>query len=86
MLLGFGEAKIQSRPMPDVISHRKKLEQDSIASGQWRGAAIIKVRGLCDAARGATGEPQAPEPSRDGTTTHPQCVRSPPRARFIAGE
>ena len=34
----------------------------------------------------ATGAPRLPEPSRNGATRHSQCVRSAPRARFIAGE
>src|ERR1017187_6224860 len=47
----FFNAKIQGRPVPDVISHREWLEKDFITTVQQRGAAIIKARGLSSAAR-----------------------------------
>jgi malate dehydrogenase len=49
----FFNAKIQGRPVPDVISHREWLEKDFIATVQQRGAAIIKARGLSSAASAA---------------------------------
>ncbi|HTV75786.1 MAG TPA: malate dehydrogenase, partial [Candidatus Baltobacteraceae bacterium] len=49
----FFNAKINGRPVPDVISHREWLEKDFIATVQQRGAAIIKARGLSSAASAA---------------------------------
>jgi malate dehydrogenase len=49
----FFNAKIQGRPVPDVISHREWLEKDFITTVQQRGAAIIKARGLSSAASAA---------------------------------
>ncbi len=49
----FFNAKIQGRPVPDVISHREWLEKDFISIVQQRGAAIIKARGLSSAASAA---------------------------------
>jgi malate dehydrogenase len=49
----FLNAKIQGRPVPDVIGHREWLEKDFIATIQQRGAAIIKARGLSSAASAA---------------------------------
>ena len=49
----FFNAKINGRPVPDVISHREWLEKDFIAIIQQRGAAIIKARGLSSAASAA---------------------------------
>jgi malate dehydrogenase len=49
----FFNAKIQGRPVPDVIGHREWLEKDFIAIIQQRGAAIIKARGLSSAASAA---------------------------------
>jgi malate dehydrogenase len=49
----FFNAKIQGRPVTDVISHREWLEKDFIATVQQRGAAIIKARGLSSAASAA---------------------------------
>jgi malate dehydrogenase len=49
----FFNARIQGRPVPDVISHREWLEKDFIATVQQRGAAIIKARGLSSAASAA---------------------------------
>ena len=46
MFPDFFNAKINGRPVPDVISHREWLEKDFIATVQQRGAAIIKARGL----------------------------------------
>src|SRR5580704_16435295 len=49
----YFNAKIQGRPVPDVISHREWLEKDFITTVQQRGAAIIKARGLSSAASAA---------------------------------
>jgi malate dehydrogenase len=49
----FFNARIQGRPVPDVISHREWLEKDFITIVQQRGAAIIKARGLSSAASAA---------------------------------
>src|SRR5215471_13966479 len=49
----FFNAKINGRPVPDVISHREWLEKDFLATVQQRGAAIIKARGLSSAASAA---------------------------------
>src|SRR5438045_9124665 len=49
----FFNAKINGRPVPDVIGHREWLEKDFIATVQQRGAAIIKARGLSSAASAA---------------------------------
>ena len=49
----FHNAKIQGRPVTDVISHREWLEKDFLATVQQRGAAIIKARGLSSAASAA---------------------------------
>ncbi len=53
MFPDFFNAKINGRPVPDVISHREWLEKDFIATVQQRGAAIIKARGLSSAASAA---------------------------------
>jgi malate dehydrogenase len=49
----FFNAKINGRPVPDVIGHREWLEKDFIATVQKRGAAIIEARGLSSAASAA---------------------------------
>jgi malate dehydrogenase len=49
----FFNAKIQGRPVPDVIGHREWLEKDFISIVQQRGGAIIKARGLSSAASAA---------------------------------
>jgi malate dehydrogenase len=49
----FPNAKIQNRPVVDVIGHREWLEKDFIATVQQRGAAIIKARGASSAASAA---------------------------------
>jgi malate dehydrogenase len=49
----FFNAKIGTRPVPDVIKHMEWLEKDFIATVQQRGAAIIKARGLSSAASAA---------------------------------
>ena len=46
----FFNARIGTRPVPDIISHKEWLEKDFIATVQQRGAAIIKARGLSSAA------------------------------------
>src|SRR5277367_3911905 len=50
----FFNAKINGRPVPEVISHREWLEKDFITTVQQRGAAIIKARGLSSAASAAS--------------------------------
>jgi malate dehydrogenase len=49
----FFNAKIQNRPVTDVIGHREWLEKDFITIVQKRGAAIIEARGLSSAASAA---------------------------------
>src|SRR6266850_5535905 len=49
----FFNARIGTRPVPDVIKHTEWLEKDFIATVQQRGAAIIKARGLSSAASAA---------------------------------
>ena len=49
----FLNAKIQNRPVTDVIGHREWLEKDFISIVQKRGAAIIEARGLSSAASAA---------------------------------
>ena len=49
----FFNAKIQNRPVTDVIGHREWLEKDFITTVQKRGAAIIEARGLSSAASAA---------------------------------
>ena len=49
----FFNAKIQGRPVTEVISHREWLEKDFLTTVQQRGAAIIKARGLSSAASAA---------------------------------
>ncbi len=49
----FFNARIGTRPVPDVIGHKEWLEKDFIATVQQRGAAIIKARGLSSAASAA---------------------------------
>jgi len=49
----FTNAKLQGRPVTDVIGHREWLEQDFLATVQKRGAAIIQARGLSSAASAA---------------------------------
>jgi malate dehydrogenase len=49
----FTNAKIQGRPVTDVISHVEWLKGDFISTVQQRGAAIIKARGASSAASAA---------------------------------
>jgi malate dehydrogenase len=49
----FFNAKINGRPVPEVIGHREWLEKDFITTVQKRGAAIIEARGLSSAASAA---------------------------------
>jgi malate dehydrogenase len=49
----FFNARIGTRPVPDVIRHTEWLEKDFLATVQQRGAAIIKARGLSSAASAA---------------------------------
>ena len=53
MFPDFFNAKINGRPVTDVIGHREWLEKDFITTVQQRGAAIIKARGLSSAASAA---------------------------------
>jgi malate dehydrogenase len=53
MFPDFFNARINGRPVPEVISHREWLEKDFISTVQQRGAAIIKARGLSSAASAA---------------------------------
>ena len=49
----FFNARIQNRPVTEVICEREWLEQDFITIVQKRGAAIIEARGLSSAASAA---------------------------------
>ncbi len=49
----FTNAKINGRPVTDVISHVSWLKEDFISTVQQRGAAIIKARGASSAASAA---------------------------------
>jgi malate dehydrogenase len=49
----FFNAKINGRPVPEVITDRAWLEGDFITTVQKRGAAIIEARGLSSAASAA---------------------------------
>jgi malate dehydrogenase len=49
----FFNARIGTRPVPDVIKHTEWLEKDFISIVQQRGAAIIKARGASSAASAA---------------------------------
>lgn len=49
----FSNAKVQRRPLLDVIGHREWLETEFLETVQKRGAAIIKARGLSSAASAA---------------------------------
>jgi malate dehydrogenase len=49
----FTNAKINNRPLTDVISHVAWLKGDFISTVQQRGAAIIKARGASSAASAA---------------------------------
>jgi malate dehydrogenase len=49
----FYNARIGTRPVPDVIKHSEWLEKDFISTVQQRGAVIIKARGLSSAASAA---------------------------------
>ena len=49
----FYNAKIDNRPVNEVISDEKWLKEEFISSVQQRGAAVIKARGLSSAASAA---------------------------------
>jgi malate dehydrogenase len=49
----FFNARIGTRPVPDIIKHNEWLEKDFISIVQQRGASIIKARGLSSAASAA---------------------------------
>jgi len=49
----FFNAKVNGRPLTEVIGHREWLEKDFISTVQKRGAAIIEARGLSSAASAA---------------------------------
>jgi malate dehydrogenase len=53
MFPDFFNAKINGRPVTDVISQHEWLEKDFLATVQQRGAAIIKARGASSAASAA---------------------------------
>lgn len=53
MFPDFFNAKINGRPVPDIIGHREWLEKDFLTTVQKRGAAIIEARGLSSAASAA---------------------------------
>lgn len=53
MFPDFFNAKINGRPVPEVIGHREWLEKDFITTVQQRGAAVIKARGFSSAASAA---------------------------------
>ncbi len=53
MFPDFFNARIGTRPVPDIIGHKEWLEKDFIATVQQRGAAVIKARGLSSAASAA---------------------------------
>ncbi len=66
----FTNAKIQGRPVPEVITDHAWLETEFIATVQQRGAAIIKARGLSSAASAANAVVDTVRslstPTRDG--------------------
>lgn len=49
----FTNAKIEGRPVPQVITHEAWLRGEFIATVQQRGAAVIKARGASSAASAA---------------------------------
>jgi malate dehydrogenase len=49
----FANARIDGRPVPDVIEDRAWLEGDFLSTVQKRGAAVIEARGLSSAASAA---------------------------------
>jgi malate dehydrogenase len=49
----FSNARIQGRPVTDVIGQREWLEKDFLTTVQKRGAAIIQARGSSSAASAA---------------------------------
>ena len=51
----FYNAKINGRPVTDVIGHHEWLEKEFITTVGQRGAAIIKARGASSAASAANG-------------------------------
>jgi malate dehydrogenase len=51
----FTNAKIQGRPVPEVIPDRAWLENTFVPMIQTRGAAVIKARGLSSAMSAANG-------------------------------
>ncbi len=53
MFPDFFNARIGTRPVPDIIGHKEWLEKDFITIVQQRGAAVIKARGLSSAASAA---------------------------------
>ncbi|MBM3844839.1 MAG: malate dehydrogenase [Verrucomicrobia bacterium] len=75
----FYNAKIQGRPVTDVIGHHEWLHGDFISTVQQRGAAIIKARGASSAASAANAVVDTvrslvePTPASDWTSV---CVCS----------
>ena len=49
----FANARIEGRPVPEVITDRAWLQGDFITTVQKRGAAVIEARGLSSAASAA---------------------------------
>jgi malate dehydrogenase len=53
MFPDFFNARIGTRPVPDIIKHTEWLEKDFLTTVQQRGTAIIKARGASSAASAA---------------------------------
>jgi malate dehydrogenase len=53
MFPDFFNARVNGRPVPEVIGHREWLEKDFLTTVQKRGAAIIEARGVSSAASAA---------------------------------
>ena len=74
----FYNARIQNRPVPDIIGHREWLEKDFIGIVQKRGAAIIEARGLSSAASAANAvwkrSGVSPTPRPPTTASAWRCV------------
>jgi malate dehydrogenase len=65
----FANAKIDGRPVPDVIRDRAWLEGDFLATVQKRGAAIIDARGSSSAASAANAVVDTVSSLRQATPT-----------------
>ena len=75
----FYNARIQGRPVTDVIGHQEWLHGDFISTVQQRGSAIIKARGASSAASAANAVVDSVrsivEPTKEGDW-HSVCVAS----------